>query len=105
MLAIAGIAANAGLTQEAACWYARAGGEPSLRYKTQGLAMRIFPTQGRPETVLGRFVVGRPRLLASLGAGVLGFLLLELSASPLVTRLLLAWNIGTWLYIGALPLR
>ncbi len=62
--------------------------------------MRIFPTQGRPETVLGRFVVGRPRLLASLGAGVLGFLLLELSASPLVTRLLLAWNIGTWLYIG-----
>ncbi len=62
--------------------------------------MHLFPTDGRPDTVLGRFVVGRPRLLASLAAGVIGFVLLETTALPLVTRLLLAWNVGTWLYIG-----
>ncbi len=62
--------------------------------------MHLFPTDGRPDTVLGRFVVGRPRLLASLAAGIVGFLLLETTVLPLVTRLLLAWNVGTWLYIG-----
>ena len=61
--------------------------------------MHLFPTRGRPETALGRFVVGRPRLLVSLAIGVVGFFL-EPHALPLVTRLLLAWNIGTWLYIA-----
>ncbi len=61
--------------------------------------MRIFPSHGWPETALGRFAVGRPRLLVSLAAGIVGFLL-EPAAFPLVTRLLLAWNIGTWLYVA-----
>ena len=61
--------------------------------------MSLFPTHGRPETVLGRLVVARPRLLISLAVALVGFFL-QPSAPPLVTRLLIAWNIGTWLYIA-----
>ncbi len=61
--------------------------------------MRIFPSHGQPESALGRFVVGRPRLLVSLVVGMVGFLLEPATFLP-VTRLLLAWNIGTWLYIA-----
>ena len=61
--------------------------------------MRIFPTQGRPASALGRFVVGRPRLLTSVAIAVVGFFF-EPAAFPLVTRLLLAWNVGTWLYLA-----
>ena len=61
--------------------------------------MRLFPSHGRPETMLGRLVVGRPRLLLSVAAGIVGFFL-EPSGLPLVTRLLLAWNAGTWLYVA-----
>lgn len=61
--------------------------------------MHIFPTHGRPETVLGRLLVARPRLLVSLAVALAGFFL-QPSSPPLVTRLLIAWNVGTWLYIA-----
>jgi uncharacterized membrane protein len=59
----------------------------------------IFPTQGRPNLYIGRIVVGRPRLFIAIAVAIASFFV-EPAALPLVTRLLLAWNIGTWLYIA-----
>ncbi len=61
--------------------------------------MAIFPTRGRPRFYVGRLLVGRPRLFISAVVAIASFFLVPASYE-LVTRLLLAWNIGTWLYIA-----
>jgi uncharacterized membrane protein len=61
--------------------------------------MAIFPTRGRPNLYIGRIIVGRPRLFVAIAVAIVSFFL-EPAAVPLVTRLLIAWNVGTWLYLA-----
>ena len=60
--------------------------------------MRIFPTEGRPNGLIGRLLVARPRTLLSIVVAVVVYLVEPASVLP-VTRALIAWNIGTLLYI------
>jgi uncharacterized membrane protein len=60
--------------------------------------MAIFPTTGRPSLMIGRVFVGRPRLLLSIAAALVVYLV-EPSSIHTATRCLIAWNVGTWLYI------
>ncbi|HEY9101944.1 DUF1345 domain-containing protein [Chitinimonas sp.] len=49
---------------------------------------------------LVRLAVGRPRLFLSLGVGVLTAVLMGVFGSPeLITRLIVGWNVGAWLYL------
>ena len=53
----------------------------------------------RPRFYLGRVVVGHPRLIVGALVALVVFFL-EPAAWHRVTRLLIAWNVGTILYIG-----
>ena len=61
--------------------------------------MAIFPRQGRPDRLLGRLLIGRPRLFVSILVTIIVYAVTPSSVLP-VTRALIAWNIGTWLYIA-----
>jgi uncharacterized membrane protein len=56
-------------------------------------------TDRRPKLYVGRIVVGRPRLFFAIAVAIASFFV-EPAVFQLVTRLLIAWNIGTWLYIA-----
>ena len=60
--------------------------------------MDAFPTEGRPNFLAGRLLIARPRLFISVGVAVLCYLLWP-SDVVWITRVLIAWNIGTGLYI------
>ena len=62
--------------------------------------MAIFPTHVWPTSFVGRLLVARPRLFVSVAVAIIGFLALGPASFQPVTRLLAAWNIGTWLYIA-----
>ena len=61
--------------------------------------MGVFPTQGRPRLLIGRLLLGRPRLFISVAVAVASYWLWP-SNLIWITRVLVAWNIGTGLYIG-----
>ena len=61
--------------------------------------MPMFPTEGRPKRLVGRLLVGRPRLFISIIVAVVAYVVEPSTVLP-VTRALIAWNIGTWLYIA-----
>ncbi len=52
-----------------------------------------------PRTVMGRLLVGRPRLFSSLLVALVTYAVEPQHVLP-VTRLLIAWNVGTALYIS-----
>ncbi len=54
----------------------------------------------RPTSFAGRLLLGRPRLIASAAVAVAVFLIEPGSISDGSTRMLVAWNIGTCLYIA-----
>ncbi len=54
--------------------------------------------RSRPGTALGRFALGRPRLIASVLIAVVSYLVAPQSWMP-TTRLLVAWDLGTGIYI------
>ncbi len=60
--------------------------------------MAVFPTQGRPRILVGRLLIARPRLFVSVGVALLSYLLWPADV-VWITRVLIAWNIGTGLYI------
>ena len=61
--------------------------------------MAIFPTHGRPNLYIARMFVARPRLFVAIAVAIVAYVLIPTGLPP-VTRLLLAWNVGTWLYLA-----
>lgn len=61
--------------------------------------MEVFPTEGRPTFLAGRLLVARPRLFLSVGVAIACYLFWP-SNVVWITRVLIAWNIGTCLYIA-----
>ncbi len=53
----------------------------------------------RPASLVGRLLLGRSRLIASVAVAVVVFLVQPGTLSDRSTRMLVAWNIGTGLYI------
>ena len=58
------------------------------------------PARHRPRFLLGRVMLARPRLIVGMLVAVLAYLLTPDSLDR-ATRLLIAWNVGTILYIAA----
>jgi uncharacterized membrane protein len=59
----------------------------------------LFPTQGRPNLYIARMFVARPRLFVAIGVAVVSYFFIPATLPP-VTHLLIAWNVGTWLYLA-----
>lgn len=53
-----------------------------------------------PRTAFMRILISRPRLIISILIGVLvAFLLPENLAAHDITRVIVGWNVGAWLYL------
>src|SRR5215831_17913976 len=61
---------------------------------------KAMPRKSFRHRRIGRFIVGRPRLLLSTAAGVLLFALLP-GSMRLTTQFILAWDLTTLLYLGS----